>query len=422
MAVASGVTGSIKTTSGNLTGGAFSLTGFDSVESAGKITVFNLDTRDLKAAGNVTVNGDLHVTTADVGGWFWTAGTISPRVGEAATTLHVLKADSIQALGGMNFKGAAGTLTTPPTAGGLVTMEVTTAIFSTNIGNGINGANSDGGDALPASLHEGGDGGTFNVGTDLKPVTGKVDVSRPITATTGANASGVATGGRGGTVNLIATDTITIDSTVKVSDSAAGRASKQGGNIRVDSRKTTGNAISVTSSGQLLSLLAAAAPGPGGTIQFVSAGGDILVNGGKVHAEEGTVDMRNNGPSGRIQMTNATVSGEVVKIGALGANGQLLIGGGTINADTSLKLYGGTSNGQVRFTDSTTLSGDGVKHIAGKTVQIDGGKTVTVGGTAAANVYTDNANYTGSGGNGSTTGTFGGKGATTQGFSGRPAF
>ena len=322
----------------------------------------------------------------------------------------------------MNFKGAAGTLTTPPAAGGLATMEVTGAIFSTNIGNGINGANFDGGDALPASLHEGGDGGTLNVGTDLKPVTGKIEVGRPITATTGANASGIATGGRGGTVNLIANDTITIDSTVKVSDSAAGRASKQGGNVRVDSRRTMGTAISVTSSGELLSLLAGAAPGPGGTIQFVSAGGDILVNGGKVQADRGTVDMRNNGPSGTIRFTNATVSGDVVKIGALGANGQLLIGGGTINADTSLKLYGGSSNGQVRFTDSTTLGGDGVKHIAGKTVQIDSGKTVTVGGTAPANVYTDNANYTGSGGNGSTTGTFGGKGATTQVFSGRPAF
>lgn len=421
IAVPSGVTGSIKSTTGNITGPTFSLTGFDSVESAGKLTVFNLDTRSLAVTLNVTVNGDLRVTTTDVGGWLWTAGTISPRVGEAATTLHLLKADSIQAGGGMAFKGAAGTLTTPPGAGGLVTMEVTEAIFKTAFGNGINGANFDGGDALPLSLHEGGDGGTLNVGTDLKPVTGRIDVSRPITATTGANGLGVATGGSGGTVNLVSTDTITIDATVKVSDSAAGRASKQGGNIRVDSRRTFGTAISVTSSGQLLALLAAAAPGPGGKVEFVSAGGDILVNGSTVQADKGTVDIRNNGV-GKVELTNANIRGDVVKIGALGANGQLNIGGGSINADTSLKLYGGTSNGQVRFTDNTTLSGAGTKIIAGKTVTIDNGKTVTIGGSAAANVHTDNPNYTGSGGNGSRTGTFGGQGATTQGFSGRPSF
>lgn len=267
---------------------------------------------------------------------------------------------------------------------------MTEAIFNTTSGNGINGANFDGGDALPLSLHEGGDGGTLNVGTDLKPVTGRIAVSQPITATTGANALGVATGGRGGSVNLVSTDTITIGATVKVSDDAAGRASRQGGNIRVESRKTNGTAISVTSSGQLLSLLAAAAPGPGGKVEFVSAGGDILVNGGTVLADKGTVDIRNNG-TGKIDITNASIRGDVVKIGALGANGQLNIGG-TISADTSLKLYGGTSNGQVRFTDDVTLGGASTKIIAGKTVTIDNGKTVTIGGSSAATVHTDNPN------------------------------
>jgi hypothetical protein len=63
-----------------------------------------------------------------------------------------------------------------------------------------------------------------------------------------------------------------------------------------------------------------------------------------------------------------------------------------------------------------------VKNIAGKTVTIDDGRTVTIGGTSAARVFTDNPHYSGSGGNGTTTGTFGGKGATTQAFGSRPAF
>ena len=55
-------------------------------------------------------------------------------------------------------------------------------------------------------------------------------------------------------------------------------------------------------------------------------------------------------------------------------------------------------------------------------MQIDNGKVVTINGPSAANVHTDNANYTGSGGNGSKSGTFGGKGATTQPFLNRPAY
>jgi hypothetical protein len=42
----------------------------------------------------------------------------------------------------------------------------------------------------------------------------------------------------------------------------------------------------------------------------------------------------------------------VVKAGALGANGTLLVGGGSINADTALKLYGGSTVGLVRFTNN----------------------------------------------------------------------
>ena len=112
----------------------------------------------------------------------------------------------------------------------------------------------------------------------------------------------------------------------------------------------------------------------------------------------------------------------MVKVGALVANGQLLIGGGAIRADTTLKLYGGTTNGKVRFTDSVTLGGNGTKAIAGKTVTIDNTKTVTVGGSTVAKVYTDTANYTGSGGNGTTTGKFSGKGASKQSFASRPTF
>lgn len=138
-------------------------------------------------------------------------------------------------------------------------------------------------------------GGALRVGTDALPTAGKIDVKNPISATTGANGGSVTHGGKGRTVHMVSSDTIDVQAAIKISDSAPGRASKQEGNIRLDSRKTSGTAINVTSSGQLLSLLAAAAPGAGGKVEFVSAGGDILVNGSTVQADKGTVDIRNNG-------------------------------------------------------------------------------------------------------------------------------
>jgi hypothetical protein len=63
-----------------------------------------------------------------------------------------------------------------------------------------------------------------------------------------------------------------------------------------------------------------------------------------------------------------------------------------------------------------------VKTIAGDTVTIFNGKVVTVNGPTAANVFTNHPNYTGFGGNGSTTGTWAGQGATTQPLSGAPGF
>jgi hypothetical protein len=49
-------------------------------------------------------------------------------------------------------------------------------------------------------------------------------------------------------------------------------------------------------------------------------------------------------------------------------------------------------------------------------------KVVTVNGAAPANVFTNNPNYIGWGGNGSTTGTFAGQGATTQPLNAKPGF
>ena len=61
-------------------------------------------------------------------------------------------------------------------------------------------------------------------------------------------------------------------------------------------------------------------------------------------------------------------------------------------------------------------------HAPVRPVTINNGVQVNVQGPAPAQVFTNVPNYTGSGGNGSTTGTFTGQGATTAPLGGQPGF
>ena len=121
--------------------------------------------------------------------------------------------------------------------------------------------------------------------------------------------------------------------------------------------------------------------------------------------------------NGTITFNNASAHADVLKAGVFGTNGTLNIGGGTLSADTTLKLYAPGSNGQLNFISNVTLGGNGAKILAANTVTIFNNVVVTIDGKNPADVYTGftgetpNANYTGFGGNGSTTGTFAGAGA-----------
>ena len=318
-----------------------------------------------------------------------------------------------------------GTTSAPPADGRSLTLQLRKLDLN-NIqgkkgqGNGASPVTLNGGDAALFSSSEGGDGGTLNIGTASSPISGDVNINSDVSATSGASGGAVLYGGEGGNVNITTSGKATVNSTIKVSDSAAGRASRSGGNIHITSKRTSGPAITISSSAQLLALLSNTAPGPGGSIVFTSAGGDINVNG-TVKADRGLVEITNNGTNGRVTLANATLHGETVKAGALGNNGSLNIGGGSIDANTAIKLYAGGSNGDVNFTNNVTLSGSSVKTIAADTVTIYNGKVVTVLGNAPANVFTNHPNYAGFGGNGSTSGTFAGQGATTQPLSAVPS-
>ncbi|MEO7932836.1 MAG: FecR family protein [Chthoniobacterales bacterium] len=244
---------------------------------------------------------------------------------------------------------------------------------------------------------------------------GQLNVQQPISATPKASQT------TGGVVSLEAADTVTVSSTVNATSAPDPTVTGAGSRIKLVGKRLTGTAISISSTGQLNALLDTLATGPGGKVTLESRGGAIVVNG-TITAPKGTVDIQNSGTNGVITFNGATIAADVVKVGAMGNNGTLNIGGGSIAADTLLKLYAGGSNGTVHFQDNVTLNGNSTKIIAANTVQIDNSKVVTVNGLTPAQVYTNNAHYTGSGGDSTTTGTFGGQGATTQAHSARPSF
>jgi hypothetical protein len=135
----------------------------------------------------------------------------------------------------------------------------------------------------------------------------------------------------------------------------------------------------------------------------------ILVRGGNYNVG-GTFLTYIDG-NGAITFNNASAHADILKAGVFGTNGVLNIGGGTLSADTTLKLYAPGSNGELNFISNVTLDGNSKKILAANSVTIFDNVVVTIGGKGPADVYTNNPNYTGFGGNGSTTGTFAGAGA-----------
>jgi len=185
----------------------------------------------------------------------------------------------------------------------------------------------------------------------------------------------------------------------KIDNSSSGRI---GGNATVNMNVSGSAAVARDATFQILGSDGAESA----AINF--NGGDYNVGGTFLSYIDG---------NGTITFNNVGAHADVLKAAVFGANGVLNVGGGTLSADSTLKLYAPGSNGQLNFISNVTLGGNSVKILAANSITIFNNVVVTIGGSRPADVYTGftgetpNANYTGFGGNGSTTGTFGGAGA-----------
>jgi len=412
------VKGELTANGGDITAVGHTLNGFDQIllNGSGNLTVGTLTANTLSvggtlAGGSITANTiTANALRADSVTANQTLTINSASLAPYSTSTLSINAPTLMLAAGANLNGANGTPLLAPT--NAFNLAINTGSFTLGTNVSLNG-----GDADPTASDVGGNGGQFSLTSN-----NSLTINAPISTTTGLNSNSGLTGGAGGTVNLTAQNTISLNNKIEVSSADGGRRrSASGGHINITSTANGGTAISVSSSAQLLALLDAAAPGPGGSIKFTSAGGAINMSG-TAQADRGTIEITNNGTTGNINLANATLAADTIKVGALGTNGTLNIGGGTISADTLIKLYAGGSNGTVDFVGDVTLSGNSAKIIAANTVIINNGKIVTILGPSAADVFTNNPRYTGFGGNNTTTGTFAGKGAATHPLSGAPGY
>jgi hypothetical protein len=418
------------------TGGTVTLQINGRLTVTGRADVFGA----LTSTGAVTAN-TFSVTTSNAPSIAVGAGGITrfnfPAEPFAVSVLHTITTNALTSQGGINFNGPDFNAGFGPFDGGQLTINAPSLTFDP--AGDIRGAVTFDGGASSSNLPAG-SGGILSVNA-----TGLISVNSPIEATSGLQPFANQPSGNGGTVNLTSTGgSVGISAPINVSSAennavnAPRRRSRAGGNINLRSDAGTGVAINVTNTGQLLSLLDAAAPGPGGKITILATGatssinvnGDVSPVGGapaetiRADGAGGSVDIRHTGAAGTISLTNAQISADIVKVGALGNAGTLTIGGGRINANTILKLYAPGPNGAINFIANVSLTGNSLtKILAANSITINTGVQVNVTGPRAVQVFTNVPNYTGFGGNGTTSGTFTGMGALDpQPLANAPAF
>lgn len=247
-----------------------------------------------------------------------------------------------------------------------------------------------------------GSGGDITISAlDVISVTGS-----ELLADGGSTSGFSAIPGDGGNIGLTVSSPshgqITIDnSTLRTNAGDGYMTSGTPGSITLATLRQAGTGINVTNSSVLRSLATHAASS-GGFISLTTAGADITVENSSIQVSGAPGEAEilalipESAPGGTIHLTNANMSAEILRIGALGPDGSIIISNGSIlSASNTLKIYGGTASGLVHFTGggTITLAGGGEAFIRGHTVRIDLGTTVDNDGMAATTVQATQHQY-----------------------------
>lgn len=264
------------TATGNIDATGHALSGFDAISATGNFTAGSATANTFAVGGtlaggsinainagtivanalhadNVTANHSITVNSADLGPY--------------ATNTISINAPNISLASGAVLDGVNGTpLIAPGNASNL------TIVTNNDFTIGANFSLT-GGDGDTGVSDGGGNGGQLSV------TANSITVNAPISATTGQDSNNSMTGGNGGTVNLTSQN-VTVNNSITVSsDDGNRRRSASGGSINITNSQSGGATITINSSAQLLALLNAAAPGPGGSIKVILANGNINMNG-----------------------------------------------------------------------------------------------------------------------------------------------
>lgn len=345
--------------------------------------------------------------TIVAGGAFTSQSDVSALTLQAGTSINiggsVVAADSIRAGTTINV---AGELSSPSvSAGGDVTAaNIQATIDSSNGGTigsaatiNVNAANISTGGSLFADIFNS-RGGSIGGNAEINfALTGDLTIQGTQGVAEFAIDNNPGTIGANATISVSAAN-ITANSFLAQIDNTGGSI---GGNATINMNVSGNTSIATDATVEILG------NNPSGSAAINFNGGSYAIGSpGRAGMFLGFITG-----NGTIAFNNASVRAEVIKAGVFGPNGVLNIGGGILSADSELKLYAPGSNGRLNFLSNVTLGGAGAKILAANSVTIFNNVVVTIGGPNSADVYTNNANYTGFGGNGTTTGTFAGAGA-----------
>jgi len=252
--------------------------------------------------------------------------------------------------------------------------------------------------------------GNITIGDDvqvLATTVGTVDTSQNLTSVN-VESGGTLTIGGGGSGALVQSEIGAADAGSNVNASSVFMRAQNG--------------IAINDSSQIKAILNSNVGGWGLVDVFTDNGNITVGNDVDFQADDGTVSgaVYLKTDNGDIQLGGAGGVTEIMtgtfRADALGTPGTIRVGNVNIDASTLVQM---AAANQIIFEENATIQGAAIKQAAAPTVTVNNGVNVNILGPAL-DVFTDNPNYTGSGGNGSTTGQFTGSGAATQPLANKP--